>query len=50
MSPGDLQAWSCAARGWARRFLFVLFSYTFRAILKMDLKLDEEVDAGADET
>lgn len=49
MSPEDLQAWSCAASGWAIRSFLVFFSYAFRAALNMDWKLGEEVDAGADE-
>lgn len=44
MSSGELQAWSCAASGWARRSFFVFFSYDLRAVLKMDWKLDNDVD------
>ena len=32
------------ASGWARRSFFVFFSHAFRAVLKMDWKLDEKVD------
>ena len=48
MSLEELQACNCTARGWARRSFFVFFSYAFRAALKMDWKLEEEVDADAD--
>ena len=48
MSPGELQACSCAASGWARRSFFVFFSYAFRAVLKIDWKLVEGVDVDAD--
>jgi hypothetical protein len=48
MSPGELQAFSCAARGWVRRSVFVFFSYALREALKMDRKFEEEVDADVD--
>ncbi len=43
MSPGELQACSRAASGCARRPFFVFFSYAFRAALKIDWKLEEDV-------
>ena len=42
MSLGELQACSRAARGCARRFFLVFFSYAFRATLKMDWKFEED--------
>jgi hypothetical protein len=48
MSLEELQAVSCAARGWVRRSVFVFFAYAFRAALKMDWKFEEEVDADDD--
>ncbi len=43
MLAGELQACSCAASGCARRSFLVFFSYAFRAALKMDWKLEEDV-------
>jgi hypothetical protein len=42
MAPGELQVWSCSARGWEKRFFFVRFSYTFKALLIIELKLEDE--------
>ena len=39
---GELQSWSSAASGWASKSFFVRFSYTFKALLKMSWKLDDE--------
>jgi len=44
MALGDSQAWSCAASGWARRSVFVRFSYTFKALLKISWKLEDELE------
>jgi hypothetical protein len=50
MSPGELQAWSCEASGWASKSCFVRFSYAFSALLIISWKLDdEEPDAVARE-
>ena len=48
MSLEELQACSCVASGWARRSFFVFFSYAFRAVLRMDWKLEDDVDVDAD--
>jgi hypothetical protein len=42
MAPGELQVWSCWARGWERRFFFVRFSYSFKALLIIEWKLDDD--------
>ena len=42
MAPGELQVWSCSTRGWERRFFFVRFSYAFKALLIIELKLEED--------
>ena len=47
MSPAELQACSCAASGCERRSFFVFFSYALTAALKMDWKLEEDVDVDA---
>jgi len=39
MSLGELQDWNWATSGCARRSLFVRFSYSFRALLKISWKL-----------
>ena len=44
MSPGELQACRCVASGCARRSFFVFFSNAFKAVLKMDWKLEVDVD------
>lgn len=49
MSPAELQACSCAESGWAKRSFLVFFSYAFKAVLKMDWKLEDDVDVDADE-
>jgi hypothetical protein len=40
MALGELQVWSCSARGWERIFFFVRFSYAFRALLITKWKLE----------
>ena len=42
MALGELQDWSSAASGWARRSFFVCFSYVFRALLNINWKLEDE--------
>jgi hypothetical protein len=42
MAVGESQDCNWAARGWARRFLFVFFSYASKAALRIDWKLEEE--------
>jgi hypothetical protein len=41
MVEGESQDCSWAARGWVRRSFFVLFSYSCKAALKVDWKLEE---------
>ena len=48
MSLGELQACSRAARGCARRSFFVILSYAFKAVLKMDWKLEGDVEVEVD--
>ena len=49
MSLGELQAWSCAARGWARRSCLVFSSYAFMALWKMELnKMELKLEEGED--
>lgn len=48
MSPGELHAWSCAARGWVRRSFLVFSSYAFMAVWKIELKLEEGEDVNVD--
>ena len=43
---GDLESWSCAARGWESRSFFVRFLYKSRALLKINWKLEDEEAAG----
>jgi hypothetical protein len=42
MAPGELQVWSCSARGWERRLFFVRFSYAFKALLIIKWKLEDD--------
>ena len=48
MSSGDLQACSCSASGCRRMFFFVFCSYAFKAALKTDRKLEDDVDVDVD--
>jgi hypothetical protein len=48
MALGELQVWSSAVSGWARKSSFVRFSYAFRALLKINWKLDDEVAVSCD--
>jgi hypothetical protein len=41
---GESQDWSWAARGCVRSLFFVLFSYSSKAALKRDWKLEKEVE------
>ena len=47
MAPGELQVWSRAARGWARRSLFVRFLNVSKALLMVSWKLEEEEEEEA---
>ena len=44
ISSGELQACSCAASGCTKRSFLVFFLYAFRAALKMDWKLEVDVE------
>ena len=42
MAVGESQDWNWAARGCVRSLVFVFFSYTSKAALRTDRKLEEE--------
>jgi hypothetical protein len=42
MAPGESQAWSCEASGWASTSFLVRFLYAFRALSMISSKLDDE--------
>ena len=50
MALGELQDWSWAARGWARKSFFVRFLYSSKALLmiswKMETLLEDEEAVG----
>ena len=46
MAPGESQAWSWGASGWASRSFLVRFLYASRALLMISWKLYDEVGMG----
>ena len=46
MVVGEVQALSWAASGCAKRSFFVVLSYSFKALLKISWKLEDDVTIG----
>ena len=46
MLRGESHGWSCAASGWLKRSFFVRFRYAFKALSKINWKLDVDVAGG----
>ena len=49
MAAGESQDWNWAARGCVRSLVFVFFSYTSKAALRTDRKLEEEEEEPEEE-
>ena len=46
MLLGESHSWSCAASGCLKRSFFVRFRYAFKALSKINWKLEEDVTGG----